>query len=244
MTLYDRDRHEMFVLKWWTDLNANPAELENLFAKPLRNLTTILNWAASTVKVMFETDWDGIWAAAWVEPYMSGAFFGAWIRPDKRHTKAALQFINQAYDTALGYFPVLIGLTKQKNLHELHLRLGYEYVGEVPYLFDGQTAYEYRMTKESRAFALSPEGKEDGRRRRQNEHQQRSEQQPLRGPTGAIRQVVPAGSSGAGRPAGGSAENGRGKRADSDHKPKRRRRAPSPVESVGGNAGVTSPQRP
>lgn len=148
MIAYEREKHEVLLVEWFYKLQQDPVEYENLFAKPLRNLTTLLNWAANQAQLMIAYD-TTLWAAAWVTPVLSGAEFGAWIRKDKRKSISQVAFIHQCYKKALEVFPVLIGITRQPHLHQLHLSLGYQLVGEIPHLFDGLPAMVYSLTKES-----------------------------------------------------------------------------------------------
>ena len=151
---YDAAKHEALVADWWfRRLAPDPDERNRLFHSSLHSLTKILWWAAHDVKLAFEYDADGISMAAWISPYMSGAEAGAWLRADKRRTVAAFKFIRKFYDAALQHFPVIVGLTKQPELHDLHLALGYRYVGEIPSLFDSVPAKIYAMTSESRREA-------------------------------------------------------------------------------------------
>jgi hypothetical protein len=150
MKLYDPKKHEWFLVYWYTELNKDETELNNLFCKPLQSLTQILIWAKNSVNIMFENDDEGIRFAAWCAPEMSGAEFGAWCRKSWRGTKAHLKFMDEAYERALSMYPVLIGRTKQEKLHRLHLRMGYEFVGVVPGLFDGSPVREYYMTRQTR----------------------------------------------------------------------------------------------
>jgi hypothetical protein len=169
MIEYDRERHEMLILKWYLDLNSKPLEFANLFAKPLRNLTEILFWSARTVELYFEIDVSGIWIATWFVPDLSGAFWGIWVREDKRQTKAMLAHVNESLELGLAHFPVLMANTKQPRLRSEMERLGWVHQGEVPHLFDGDASSIYWMDRGSR----------DGRRRRKIKHEQRLDEQPV-----------------------------------------------------------------
>jgi hypothetical protein len=217
---YDREKHEMLILKWYLDLNSNPTEFAKLLAKPLRNLTEILFWCARTVKLYFEIDVSGIWIATWFAPDLSGAFWGVWVREDKRHSKAMLAHVNESLELGLANFPVLMANTKQPRLRSEMERLGWVHQGEVPHLFDGDTSSIYWMDRGSR----------DGRRRRKNIKQQQLDIEPLGGraredrfagmedgETGDL-DVQPAG--------GGSPEDGRSEREHPEHKRSRGRKPP------------------
>lgn len=163
MTIYDPVRHEALLTAWYFELRSDPAEFANLFNESLRNLTELLWWAKHTVKLVFVADNAGLWGTAWVEPVLSGAFFGTWIRKDRRALPSAYAFVRHAQLAALETFPVLLGITKQSKLHDIHIAMGYELVGQVPALFDKSDAWVYKLTKESI----------DGRRKIQQQSKQR-----------------------------------------------------------------------
>lgn len=229
MRLYDPEKDELLVLYWFLTLRADPVEFENLFCEPLRGLTQILNWAAHSANIMIDVDDGGIRFAAWVVPYLSIAEFGAWSRKDSRGTKAHLKFMDLAYEKALEQYPVLIGLTKQPKLHNLHLSLGYEFRTEFPMAFDGKPARVYVLTRESRANRhLARKEIKDGRRKQQqNEHG--NGKQPVRTTNRKVREVIPASSEDIRIAGAGSSENGRSERSNSDHKPRRGRKPRSGV---------------
>jgi hypothetical protein len=149
---YDKEKHEDLLIAWYyAQLRAEPEEFAKLFMKPLRSLTALLNWAAHTVHLMLSVDERGIWGAAWVDPFLSGAYFGYWCRKDKRGTIGAYALIRHAQRDALKVFPILIGVTKQPALHKVHLALGYELVGKLEKVFDGDDAWVYKLTAETMA---------------------------------------------------------------------------------------------
>jgi len=229
MIEYDREKHEMLILKWYLDLNSKPPEFANLFAKPLRNLTEILFWSSRTVKLFFEVDIAGIWCASWLEPCMSGAYWGVWVREDKRKSKAMLAHVNQSLDLALEHFPVLMAPTKQPRLEAEMARLGWIKEGDIPHLFDGDAAGVYWMDKASRN-ARHEVIRNARLRRRENIKQQQLDIEPLGGraredrfagmedgETGDL-DVQPAG--------GGSPEDRRSEREHPEHQRRRGRKPP------------------
>jgi hypothetical protein len=209
---YERERHELIVVNWYIqELAAKPVEFANLFAKPLRNLTEILYWCSRTVKLFFELDTSGIWIASWVEPTMNGAYWSLWVREDKRQGKGMLAHVNQSLDLALVHFQVLMAVSKQPRLQSEMERLGWIREGQIPHLFDGDPASVYWMDKESRNGAG---------RKNQFRHDEHIES--LRRHSGGNGQtdVVDGEAGGADVlvAGGGSAPNGRRKRADTKHK--------------------------
>ena len=149
------------------------------------------------------------------ESLLDGAEFGSWVRKDYRGTVKSLLFIRKCYRTSFETFPVLVGITRQPELHELHLALGYEYVGEIEDLFDHAPARAYKLRREN--FNV-------GRRKQVIGKRQQHDQQPAGEYPEPIREIGTADSEAAQQPDRGGSENGRGERGDSDSKPLPRRR--------------------
>jgi len=238
LIIYDPAKHEMLLLKWYLDIMAKPDEFQKLFMKPLRQLTAMLTWAATQVRMGFEMDGDGISMIAWVEPCMSGAFFGAWVREEQRKGIKQFTFIRQAYKWALEFFPVLIGVTKQPELHDLHIALGYQYVGKIEHLFDDDPAMLYMLDREH--FY--------GRRRRKDLNLKQQHIQPVRAIAGvdgaATEPGIADGVAAVGSADHGSAANGGRKRAHPNHKRKPRLGAHRSVEQHERDQGSSGPIGP
>lgn len=216
MTLYEPSTHEPLLVAWFYGLKEDPREFENLFATSLRRLGPLLHWAEHQVKIMYELGDDGMIAmAAWVSPLLDGAEFGSWVRKDYRGSVKSVLFIRKCYRTAFETFPVLVGITRQPELHDLHLALGYEYVGEIEQLFDGASARVYKLRRE--VYLV-------GRRIKIERKRQQHDQQPAGEYAESIREVGAANSEATQQPDRGSAANGRGERGDSDSQPQPRRR--------------------
>lgn len=243
MTIYDPAKHEMLVLKLYLDLAADPVEFKNLFSEPFRNLTTMLHYIKHEVKMAFEVDQNGIWAAAWMEPSNSGAFFGFWIRKEYRASFKVYAFLSRAFDYAFQHVPILIGITKQKRLDGFARALGYEYKCEIPYWFDGDTAYLYTLEKEQwHERIIRRRGRVRGRREK---HLVKHDIQPLR--SGSVRDgatTLRTGGESLQAPVGadgGSGSNGRSERPNPDHQPKRGRRKRRGIDLAGINEASLGP---
>jgi hypothetical protein len=215
--LYDPDKDELKLLYWWLHLRSDPVEFENLFAEPLRGLTAILNWAKNSVNIMFNSDEQGITFAAWVEPFLSGAYFGAWSRKDVRGSKGHLRFMDECFTRALEQYPVLVGVTKQERLHNIHLKMGYRYLGEIGALFDGSPARVYTMNAESRANRAQARQEINHGRRRIGNDINGNGKQPLRASHRKVRESVPASGEDIRTTTGRSPKNRRRQRKHPDH---------------------------
>lgn len=203
MESFNPETDSVLLQKWYIDLVGDSTEFKLLFAKPLRNLAALASHITNPAnRFFYEADGKGIWLAVWLTPFLTnGIEFGAWIRKDKRGTRQALRAIDEAYEQTLEKFPTLIGITRQyPKLHELHLKLGYELVGEFPGVFDGETVWMYRMTRESRvARGQVAEVLAGLRRAKRDEHEQRQVvrvEQPvesIRTDSGVVRHLGPQG---------------------------------------------------
>lgn len=139
--------YDMALVRWWMDLY-NGGEMNTIFGKVM-SLVDFVSTFLPPRTLLFECDDIGIWIAAWFEPIMSGAYMGFWIAKRKRRTRDAYKAAIQIYDLALAEWPVIIGVTRQEKLLDIHENMGYTSLGKIPHLWDGQDAYVLCLTKES-----------------------------------------------------------------------------------------------
>lgn len=139
--------HEPLVVAWYYELQRDPREFEQLFMAPLRSLTELLHWAKHQVKFIFASD-GTIWAAGWFEPIGSSAFYGCWIRKDRRGTPSSYAFVRRCHREGLQRFEELIGITCQPELEKVHLALGYEKMPTELHLFDKRKTWVYILNKD------------------------------------------------------------------------------------------------
>ncbi len=158
MFVYDYSaEHDLAITNWWLTIRDN-GELKEIFTQSVQSLSAFLGMFAPPRTLVFEADEKRIWLAVWLDPIMSGVFLGLWLASDKRHSPGALRSILTIYELALRQWPVIIGVSRQKDLLRVHERLGYTTLGVIPHLYDGDDAM---------IFVLTKEGFEHGRRRRE-----------------------------------------------------------------------------
>lgn len=153
---------DLLLLDWWVLLGST-RELEKVFGAFTTALGGFMRcWAPPTV-LMYEADERGIWGACWLDTIHSGVFYGLWLRPDKRQTKAAFKFVLESLEHSLTQAPVLISLTRTETAFEQTVRLGFTPLqGTIPWILDGDDARVAFMT--SREFdARWRKEPEDGR---------------------------------------------------------------------------------
>ena len=145
LRVYDWRVDEYMAVDWYSKL-VQSGDMAVTFTPDMRYLGNFLAYWRRAV-LAYASDESGVFFACWVEPIMSGSFFGAWVREDKRHTVTALKLLTYAYDEAFKTSTVLIGLCKQEHLQDLHRKLGYKRACVVPGLWNGEDVDVYVMTR-------------------------------------------------------------------------------------------------
>lgn len=148
LRVYRWQTEEYMLIDWYNKL-VSTGEMYTTFGADMRHMSTFLTFFRARVTMGYANDEKGIYFACWVEPFLSGGFFGVWIREDKRHTITALKLIKEAYTEAFKMCTVLIGICKQPYLAKVHAQLGYKKMGTVPALWNGEDTDVYTITKDS-----------------------------------------------------------------------------------------------
>ena len=144
---YDWRVDEWLLVGWFYEL-LQSGDMNVTFTPDMRFLSNFLGMFRSRATLGYSADEKGIWFAFWVEPCISGAFAGAWIRKDKRTSLAAVRAFREGINEAFKVFTVLIGLCKQEELRSMHQRLGYKQMGTVPGLWYGEDVDVWVLTQD------------------------------------------------------------------------------------------------
>ncbi len=92
------------------------------------------------------------WMVVWFVPFDDGssaATVSYWCHKDKRGARKQLQITKLLYTAAFDFWDVLLGVTKHEHLLRIHRKLGYNIVGSVPHLMEGEEAWIVYLTKEN-----------------------------------------------------------------------------------------------
>ncbi len=152
--VYEKGRRDvdLWVTKWWFKMEAD-GDLRVALSDQCQSLGELFGLISSPTKyVLFATDEDGIWFAAWFEPSLSGVFMGAWCAKEYRHRGHGRRGLNaflDAWEWGLQRWPVVIGITKQPAILDEHRRLGYTIHGPIPQWFDGKSTWIMHLTQGS-----------------------------------------------------------------------------------------------
>ncbi len=170
MEVYDsRDCHMDLLLAQMYARIVESGEIHMMFATP-HTLGSFIAMFVLPNNLIFDVDDDGITMAMWFEPMFSGAFVSVWIRPDRRQSPSAFKALIRGYDAGFQLYPILLGITKQKELLATHRKLGYILKCEIPGFFGGKTAYVvqldrkrfYKRFKKVKEWADKAEAKKAG----------------------------------------------------------------------------------
>jgi hypothetical protein len=161
---YNRsDKHDLLIAQWWGALR-QVGEFDGVFSEDVQSLGAFMEFWRGSCVLVFDTDEQGMTVAMWFQPAMSGAFSGLWVRPDKRRSPSVFRQIELGYSSALCHWPVLIGVTKQEQLLKAHRKLGYDVLGRVPHLWNGDPAWIVILTREGFDAARSGRRAVDSRK--------------------------------------------------------------------------------
>ena len=148
---------DLAVAAWWVKMERD-GDLPALFAADYQTLGALYKLIRPPNAALFEVDATGIWLAMWFEQVMGTLFAGVWIARERRHTRPALRALLHGYGQALALVPAIMGVTKQERLLAPHRRLGYQVLGEVPGLWDGERAWIVMLTRPALASTLERYG--------------------------------------------------------------------------------------
>lgn len=147
LSKYEWTRDEYLLVDWYNAL-VSSGEHYQTFSPELRYLSEFLNFFKPPRILVYSADKGGIFYAFWLEPAMSGAYFGVWIRKDKRTRPSSLELLKRSFNASFEGCTVLIAVTKQEDLDSTLRRLGCKHACRIPALWDGDAADVYYLTKD------------------------------------------------------------------------------------------------
>jgi|SRR5581483_3193661 len=147
LRVYNWEIDEFLLVDWYNNLIMSGDHFKT-FYRDLRHLSTFLDFFKPPRTLAIAVDDKGIWFAYWIDSMMSGAFFGLWVREDKRQAPSMLKCFREAINGSFLFASVLISITKQDHVCRQLEKLGFDYLGRVPALWDGENVDVYTLTKD------------------------------------------------------------------------------------------------
>jgi hypothetical protein len=142
--------HDVAFLRWWEEMIAS-GDFEKVFASNRRTPTSFMETFAPPTLCVFSRDDKGMWIVVWWHLFAgmdSGAFMHYWCREDMRGARKQLHVSQLVYDFAMDTWPVVIGLTKHEHLLRIHRKIGYNILGKIPKLLEGEDMWVLYLTPE------------------------------------------------------------------------------------------------
>lgn len=172
---YEPGHMDWFLLNWMSRMQAD-GELNHTLSLGLHTPLAFLNFMAQRALYFRLDGFNNVTYAAWFEPIMGNCFMSFYVSPSVRNVQEEKVFflfdmINMAFAAGVR---TIVGLIQERDRPELtqkfiklHLRLGYEYCGRVPYLFDNKHCYVVAYTIEN--WEAAQHGRWQSRWRRDRE---------------------------------------------------------------------------
>lgn len=140
--------HDYLLARWHQEL-VETNELLTTFSEQAAPLGAFMGYFRDKVGLWFAVDNNRITYAVWYEPVMSGVFLSTWCAIDyRRHRTLPLRF-ESVLDAATQLWPVILCVTRQPHLFPEMQKFGFQYVGEIPGLWDGTTISLLQLTRQA-----------------------------------------------------------------------------------------------
>lgn len=142
-------RHDEFMLIDWYNALVTSGDHYLTFSPDLRYMSNFLNFFKPPRTLAYALDSKGMTFAFWLEPALSGAFFGVWIRSDKRHAPSSMRLLQLAMDESFKAAAALMATTKQETVAAMLEKMGATHHSpDIPALWDGESVSLYSITKD------------------------------------------------------------------------------------------------
>lgn len=140
---------DVILANWWVRLRAD-GDLARMFIKRSQSLSAFYNMmGAPTVLCYKLNDAIGVWAAAWFTPCLSGSFLGMYLAPGYRASLEGFKAVLEAHHFGFQHNDSLLAVTKQPKILDESRKIGYDVLGQVPHLWDGEDAWLLMLTRET-----------------------------------------------------------------------------------------------
>ncbi len=172
---YSRQPDEdILISRWWESL-VESGEINLITTRNCRSLSGFFGMLGPP-RILLYTGEESIDFAVWIEKAGTsdkGYFFSTWTVASLRGTRTQIQLLHVIYEGLFKFADVLVGVTKQKELLDVHRKGGYVYSGAVPYFFDSDPAYMVYLTKpgyrSGKLYALAKKEEDHERKLRRSQ---------------------------------------------------------------------------
>ena len=158
----DRNDHTMLMIGMWGRMSQD-GDIDTGFMSETHIITRFFQIFAPPTQTFIDMDDEGIFFAAWFQPFLSGFWQGLWVRSDKRKSpkvfKNWIDVLNQVFE----HTNIILGITKRHELLEPHSKLGYDISMVIPDIYEGSSGWIVQLNKHRFKYLKTKET-ENGRR--------------------------------------------------------------------------------
>ena len=157
LTMYTYERttqEDLLFYRWWARMSMD-GDLEKVFLKNAHTPGAFMELMRKQDVVLYALDSVGeVYVVAWIYLFMSLPSVSLWVRSDCRKSRAAARLVSYIYSYVFKYVSTIIGITKQERLIKSHKHMGYDVVGKIPGLWDGEDAWVVVLEKSKYRYLI------------------------------------------------------------------------------------------
>ena len=154
---------DLMLSLWWSEMRES-GELSDIFSVSCQSLGNFYSLFKPPNCLFYKVDSKGPQLMLWASPMLSAIAVGIWLAPRSRLDPEVYRAVQIIYYVLFTTYPVNLGITKRKKLLTTFESLGYNVVGEIPGLIDGEPTWLVHLSKESFENSKLNPDKHDPRR--------------------------------------------------------------------------------
>ncbi len=125
-------------------------DLQRGFGIEMTLLSAFFSGMQEPTVCWYVEDAQGIWGLFWIQPTsLHAVYFHVWVAAERRGTKATLLATLEAFRASFAYAKVVLVFTNQATLEKTYARFGFQKGGELPEVWNGDTAYFWYLTSDA-----------------------------------------------------------------------------------------------
>ena len=139
---------DFMIYLWWVEMRAS-GELAEIFSTNCQALGNFYPLFKPPNLLFYKADAKGPQLMLWASPLLSAISVGIWLAPRSRIDTEVYRAVQIIYHALFQAYPVNVGITKREKLLTTFEGLGYNTVGKIDGLLDGEAAWIVHLSKES-----------------------------------------------------------------------------------------------
>ena len=139
---------DLMISLWWAEMRES-GELTKIFSASCQSLGNFYPIFKPPNWMFYKLDSKGLQLALWASRMFSAVTVGIYLAPRSRLDTQVYRAVQLIYHALFQAYPVNLGITKRKKLLTTFESLGYNIVGEIPGLIDGEPTWLVQLSKES-----------------------------------------------------------------------------------------------